>query len=163
MRLADKVQEWLDEMEWKETVDRNEETQTSQLNCIFTINDQGFDLYIETDEQNDFLKVFLYAPFKALANKYDDCIQLFNRINGRRRFGAVCLQDNGRIQYRHTIDVENADLSTIMITNILNEGRSQLEQWFEEISAVALTKKTAQEIFDELDNTSEVDDAPDSI
>jgi len=163
MRLADNVQEWLDEIEWKDTVNRDEETQTSQLSTSFTINEQAFDLFIETDEKKDFLKIFLYAPFKAIANKYDDCIQLFNRINSLRRFGAVCLLDDGRIQFRHTIDIENTELSPIMITNILNEGRSQFEEWFEEISAVALTKKTAQQIFDEMDAPSEEEEVPDSV
>lgn len=163
MRLADNVQEWLDEIEWNNTINRDEETQTSQLCSSFTINEQAFDLFIETDEKKDFLKFFLYAPFKSIANKYDDCIQLFNRINSLRRFGAVCLLDDGRIQYRHTIDIESTELSPIMITNILNEGRSQFEEWFEEISAVALTKKTAQQIFDEMDALSEEEEVPDSV
>ena len=163
MRLAGLVQEWINKLEWNETVGLDEENQTSELNVSLNINDQSFNLWVETDEQKDWIKLYLYAPFNSLSNKYEDCIQLFNRINSRRRFGVIFLLEDGRILFRHIIDVENTEPSIEMIDNMLGQATGLFENWFDEISSVALTKKTAQEIFDELDAPAADDNVPDAI
>jgi hypothetical protein len=163
MRLADKVQDWINKLDWNETVELDEENQSSELNVSLNINDQSFRLWVETDEENDLIKLYLYSPFNSLSNKYEDCIQLFNRINSRRRFGAIFLLQDGRIVFRHIIDVENTEPSIEMIANMLGNATGLFENWFDEISSVALTKKTAQEIFDELDKPVADDNVPDAI
>lgn len=151
MRLANKVQEWLDEMEWEEPLERDEEAQTASYNTRYGIKDQGFDLYIETIEKRDWIQIFLYAPFKARAEQHHQVALLCNRINGSIASGAIHVLDNGRIRFRHTVDMEGAEPSTIMITRMLGAAGDVFDHWFDELSAVALTKTTAQEIFDELD------------
>jgi hypothetical protein len=164
MRLADKVQEWLDQNEWTDVIDRNEENQKSQLNTTYGINNQSFDLYIETEEQKDWLLLYLYAPFNALPDKYKDCMTLFNRINANNFSGAFCLTTSGKIQFRQSIDIENSDPSPKTIENMLNFGSSLIDHWFDEIASVALTKKTVQEVFAELDGLSvDEEEVPDSI
>ena len=164
MRLADKVQEWLDQNEWTDVIDRNEENQKSQLNITYGINNQPFDLYIETDEQKEWVSLYVYAPFNALPGKYKDCMALFNRINANNFIGAFCLTTSGRIQFRQAIDIEDSDPSPMMIENMLNFGSSLIDQWFNEIASVALTKKTVQEVFAELDGSSvDEEEVPDSI
>lgn len=164
MRLADKVQEWLDQNEWTDVIDRNEENQKSQLNITYGINNQPFDLYIETDEQKEWVSLYVYAPFNALPGKYKDCMSLFNRINANNFIGAFCLTTSGRIQFRQAIDIEDSDPSPMMIENMLNFGSSLIDQWFNEIASVALTKKTVQEVFAELDGSSvDEEEVPDSI
>jgi len=64
--------------------------------------------------------------------------------------------DDGRIVFRHTVDVENTQPSVDMIDNMLGQAIKLYETWFNEISSIALTNKTAQEVFDELDKTSEI-------
>jgi len=163
MRLADKVQDWINKLDWNETVELDEENQTSELNVSLNINDQSFNLWVETDEERDWIKLYLYAPFNSLSNKYEDCIQLFNRINSKRRFGVIFLLEDGRIACRHIIDVENTEPSIEMIANMLGQATGLFENWFDEISSVALTKKTAQEIFDELDKPVTDESVPDAI
>ena len=153
MRLADKVQEWLDEQAWKDEQERDPETHQSRVSTCFTINNQRYDLWLETDEQKDWIKLYLYAPFKALPKKLTDCAVLFNRINATHGIGAIHMMPDGRIRFRHIVDVENTEPSIQMISNMLNSGAAVFQNWFEEITAVALSKTTAQEIFDELDQS----------
>ena len=164
MRLADKVQEWLDQKKWTDVIDRNEENQKSQLNTTYGINNQPFDLYIETEEQKEWVLLYLYAPFNALPDKYKDCMALFNRINANNFIGTFCLATGGRIRFRQAIDIEDSDPSTTTIENMLSIGSSIIDQWFDEIASVALTKKTVQEVFAELDGSSvDEEEVPDSI
>ena len=50
MRLASKVQEWIDNREWEDRVEVDEENQRSRINFSYGINEQSFDLWFETDE-----------------------------------------------------------------------------------------------------------------
>jgi hypothetical protein len=168
MRLADKVQEWLNEREWDDKINIDEENQASSLNFTFSIKDQGFNVWIETDEKREYFKVYYYVPFNALSKKFNECTILFNEINKRSRAGAIYLHDNkGVICWRHIIDFEGTDPSIITIQNAFDAGASTLDAWFDEITEVALTKSSAQEIIEQLDASSATEDAeeevPDSI
>ena len=161
MRLADKLQQCLDEMGWDDVIKRNVEKQTSQMSTSWGINEQGFRLYLETDEKKDWIQLYLYTPFSALQNKRAECAILFDFINSASSVGSIHVLRNGDIRFVHTIDFEGAEPSTTMLKNMIYSGSSLFAAWFEEIIAVALTKKTAQEVFDELDKLEE--DAQDKI
>ena len=167
MRLADKVQEWLNYREWDDKINLDDENQTSKINFTLTINDQSFEVYIETDEERDFLKFYFYAPFNALSKKVIDCAILFNHINLCSFSGAITLSDRGRIRWQHIIDFEDTDPSVKTIENAFNAGSHTFSRWFDEISEVALTKTTAQEIIDRLNSDSDAEASeeavPDSI
>ena len=51
MRLADKVQEWLNFREWDDKIDLDEEEQASRVSFTYEIKDQGFQVYVETEEK----------------------------------------------------------------------------------------------------------------
>ena len=93
---------------------------------------------------------------------------MFNRINHRRVAGAMTLSDKGRIRWHHVVDFEETDPSVIAIDNVLMSGVGAFDYWFDEISEIALTKTTAQELFDRLEAEaaeaeSSEEDVPDSI
>ena len=168
MRLADKVQDWLDDIEWKDEISLDQENQTSSLNFTFSIKDQSFKVWIETDEARDFLKIYFYAPFNALSKKHTECALLFNHINFHSHWGAISVVDEkGTIRWRYVIDFEGTDPSVATINNAFNVGVNLLEIWFDEITEVALTKTTAQQIIEQLEASSQVDaseeEVPDSI
>lgn len=151
MRLADSLQKALDDMMWSETLERDEAEQTAMLHVVYQVHEQHFDLYLQTDEEKDWIQVYLYTPFHALAAKHHDCALLCNRINCSFASGSIQMLSDGRIRFRHTVDVEGTEPSTAMIRNLIYAGGELFDLWFEELSAVALTKTTAQEIFARLD------------
>ena len=168
MRLAEKLQDWLDDIEWKDEISLDEENQTSSLNFTFSIKDQSFKVWIETDEARDFLKIYFYAPFNALSKKLTECAVLFNHINYKSYWGALSVVDEkGTIRWRYVIDFEGTDPSVATINNAINVGSNLFENWFDEITEVALTKTTAQQIIDQLKAASEAESSeeavPDSI
>jgi hypothetical protein len=168
MRLADAVQEWLNYREWDDKINLDDENQTSRVNFSYNINDQSFNVFVETDEERDFLKFYFYAPFNAASKKNVDCAILFNHINLCSLSGAITLDyDKGRIRWHHIIDFEDTDPSVTTINNGFNAGSNSFSRWFDEISEVALTKTTAQEIIERLNSDSEAEASeeavPDSI
>ena len=69
MRLAEKVQEWIYSLEWEDKIEVDEDNQTSQVNFKYRINEQSFNVWVETDEQTDVVKAYIYAPFKVIPKK----------------------------------------------------------------------------------------------
>ena len=168
MRLADVVQEWVNYREWDDKVNLDDENQTSSLDFTYLIKDQSFKVWIETDEARDYLKIYIYAPFNALSKKLTECAVLFNHINASSYWGALSVIDEkGTIRWRYVIDFEGTDPSVATINNAINVGSNLLENWFDEITEVALTKTTAQQIIDQLKAASEAESSeeavPDSI
>ena len=164
MRLAAKVQEWIEKREWEDKVEVDEENQRSRINFTYDINEQPFDFWFETDENKEHLELYLYYPFKVKKDKLKDFVLLLNFIHSKSSIGGFCVLANRRIQYRHFIDVENAEPSIEMINNMVGAGESIVTEWFEEMTLVALTSKTTREIIDDLSATSdETEEVPDSI
>ncbi len=162
MRLADKVQEWLNEREWDEEIILDEENETSSVNFRYIIKDQSVEIFIETDEKLDLLKFYFYAPFNALPQKFIDCAVLFNHINAFYRGGSITLDYDGNIRWCYFIGFQETDPSIRTISNAFNAGGQLFDEWFDEISEVALTKTTWQEMMDRFNADSEKD-VPDSV
>ena len=159
MKLAKKVQDWLTDQEWDDEITLDDENQTSSVSFFFTIKNQSFKVWLETDEKRDMLKVYFYAPFYALSTKLTDCSILFNHINTCSNWGSItCKDEKGAIRWRHSIDFEGTDPSIAMIDNAFHVGANLFEHWFEEITSVALTQTTAKEIIDQCNATSEQED-----
>ena len=82
MKLANKVQEWVISKDIEHQFTVNEDDQTSMLKFSYLLNSQKFLGIIETDEQRDAIKAFIYAPFNVLPNKINEfCILLMYSID----------------------------------------------------------------------------------
>lgn len=157
MKLADKVQDWLNKLEWEDKIVLDEENQTSSLNFTYSIKDQSFKAWVETDEERDVFKVYFYAPFNALSTKHTECAVLFNYINAISDWGSISLLDTkGTIRWRYVIDFEDTTPSVSAINNAFMVGANLLGTWFDEITEVALTKASAQEIIDRITTDDEL-------
>ena len=149
MKLAAKVQECIAINEWNDKILCDDENKTSSVSFIYIINKQSFKIWLETDENKDMISVYVYAPFNALPNKRHDCSMLFNHINNNTVWGSIaCDDENGSIRWRHSVDFEDTDPSIAAIENAFRVGGNIFNKWYDEITAVALTKTTAQEVID---------------
>jgi len=154
MRLADKVQDWLDEQDWEDAIERDEVAQTAELHTIYRVQNQPCDLFINTIEEKHWISLFLYLPFRARNEKRADVMQLCNRINATySQFGSLHVLPNSRIRFRHTLDVEGAELSTIAIQRMLEAAGQLIDHFLSDLAAVALTSLTAQAVFERFDQT----------
>ena len=148
MKLAAKVQEWITQNGWSDKISFDDENQTSSVSFIYIINEQPFKSWVETYENKNMISVFIYSPFNALSNKLNDCSILFNHINNNTVWGSIACNENGSIRWRHSVDFEDTDPSVAAIENAFRVGGSIFKEWYDEITSVALTKTTAQELID---------------
>ncbi|MEI8186827.1 MAG: hypothetical protein WCG19_09025 [Chlorobiaceae bacterium] len=160
MRLARLIEEFIAEKEWDDEIEKDVENGMCQLSTSLSINNQSFRLYIEGDENRNFLFLYLYAPFSIIEGKYVDACMLFNFINNIYVYpGRLTAGDDGSIRYIDIIDVENFEPSIEIIQNMLGNGVSLFNNNTEEIAAVALTQKTYEAIRGELEKNTALKEA----
>jgi hypothetical protein len=152
MRLTATVQQWLDSNGWEDPIEVNQEEQTSQLNFTYQIQEQSFNVWIETNEKRSSISIYLYAPFKVLPNKIDDFCKLQNEINISILCGSLVTFPKGNIRYQYTTRFINAEPSIEIIDNMLEAGYHSFNEHWDDISTVALTKTSYQTIVDQRDS-----------
>lgn len=154
MKLSNKIQNWITSKDVDHDFKLDEGKQASFLKFEYKIDDRTFLGIIETDEQRDAIKAYIYIPFNVTPEKLNEFSILLNRINSVELFGAVTVANDGTVRWRHIVDFENTEPSIETIDNLFNPGCNIMENWFDEMFAVALTDITAQEILDNLDSES---------
>ena len=100
------------------------------------------------------LKFYFYPPIYALPQKFIDCAVLFNYINSIYSGGSIASDFDGNIRWSYFIRFRETDPSIKTINDAFAAGKELFEQWFDEISEVALTQTTWQEILDRVDADS---------
>ena len=153
MRLADLIDEYIASQSWgNEVTERYETDNTSSYGTILSVANQSFRLFIDSDEDRDFLMLYLYAPFSVLDGKSVDAALLFNFMNDNFVYrGRITVKDDGRICYKDIVDVEDVEPPIALIDNMLISGIDFYSRHIEAIAAVALTQKTYESIREEYD------------
>ncbi len=153
MRIADFIEEFIVAEKWdNDVLIRNEEDNTSALTTSYGIKNQKFRLFIESDEDNEMVFIYLYTPFSVVEGKSVDAALLFNYINVRFIFpGKLTLMDSGDIRYVQIIDLENVVAPVALIKNMISGAANCFSYNIEQIAAVALTQKTYEAIREEYD------------
>ena len=152
MRLTAVLAAWLKEQEWKDEVEINEGRDFSRVATEIPIAEQDHRLYLECGEKEERFLVFFYSPLNVPASRIKDAAVLMNRINQRLPLGRVVTPDDGTprpVQYKAVIDVEGSEFASEQITNMVASGISVFEDFGSVFGALAVTKQSADQIWDE--------------
>jgi len=148
MRLADVIDEFIASQGWgNDVAERDESDNTSSYSTTLSVANQSFRLFIDSDEDRDFLMLYLYATFNVMQGKSVDAALLFNFMNDNFVYrGRITVKDDGRVCYKDIVDVENLEPPIALIDNMLMSAIALYTNHIESIAAVALTKKTYETI-----------------
>lgn len=163
MSLKEKLEDWVKFKEWDDEVGIDEDGDSS-LAFTADIDGQTFKVFFEGDETRNWLKFFLYAPFNARAEKFEEMLKLVNHIHGSTYYGRLMIDaDSGVIQYKQIVCIADAEITNLFIENIFQTGVAIYSTWLDELAAVALTKKTFEQLKQEWDAESSSTEAPDNL
>jgi hypothetical protein len=167
MKLPNVVQTFLDDMGWDDEITIDESAGLSQLKTGVSINDQPYTLVIETDEQRSWIVLFLYNLSSNVPEKrMSEACHLVNAINNRVQMGKIMVtKAAGPFRFVHAVDLEGVEASGIVVQNMYSAGVGVFTVWADALSAVALTKTSAEEILKEIDQQAESADGqmPDAL
>jgi hypothetical protein len=152
MHLAGVIEEFVEEVGWKDEVERIEEEGTSRLAVRLTVSNQSYRLFIEGYEARQWVALFLYPPFGVIDGKFLDACMLFNFINDSYSYtGRITVHDDGTIRYRQIVDVGNVVPTAGMIRDMLRCAVNLFETNADSITSVALTGKSYESIRAEIE------------
>ena len=150
MKYRDLLQEYLASREWTDELAVDEENSAVQLDTGVSIGEQRGRLIVEASDQSDFVDVFFYlSGVTCKQAKFGEMTKLFNGIHQWMRYGRFELLDDGTIRWFHRVDFEGSSPTATSIHRIVQPGWELVVRWADPISAVALTKQTAEEALEE--------------
>lgn len=152
MRLAKTAQQFLTEREWSYELARKDNTQKHNFRTHVTINRQTYSVFIDTDEDQEVVEVYLYSPFSLDSKRVHELAVILNRINMRLvlgRFATDDDDDSNPIQWKAAIDVEGGSLSVDQLSTMVSAGCGSFRQHAELLSVVGFTKCSVDEAWDE--------------
>ena len=146
------LQEFLDGREWEDEIRVNEENQSVQVVCSVDFGEyKDGRLFIDASDTNSMYGVFFYYPFKCKESKFTEMCVLLNRIHNLHPYGRYeLLTSDGGIRWMQNVDFEGAEPSGQSIELMVGPGWQALSYWAETIAAVALTKVSAEEAYQQL-------------
>lgn len=163
MSLKEKLEDWVKFKEWDDEVGIDEDGDSS-LAFSVDIEGQTFKVFFEGDETRNWLKFFLYAPFNARNDKFEDMLKLANHIHGSTYYGRLMIDaDNGVIQYKQIVCIADAQITNLFIENIFQTGIALYSTWLDDLASVALTKKTFEQLKQDWDADSSSTEVPEKL
>ena len=139
------LQDWVKSKDWEDEVSYDEQTTESAVNFTLDLNEQSFRVFVEGEENRDWLSLYMYTPFNVKNNKTIDALKLFNQIHRGTHYGKLVLSDNGAIQYVQRISLKGVTPDIIIIDEMYSTAIHLFEAWLDDIAAIALTKTTFDE------------------
>lgn len=162
------LKDFLDAREWTDELEVDQATLQVSLGTGIDIGSQSGRLIIEADCKSAVIDVYIYYELKCKEAKLDQLTLLLNGIHQRWAYGRFVVFPSGQIRWQHRVDFEDASPTGNSINNIVRPGWEAVGMFADVISAVALTKQTAEEALAEYDEAmsdgnSSDDEAPSEL
>lgn len=150
-RLARIVQDALDQLDWTDEIDDDEATGQSHVATTALIDEQSCRVFIDTNEEQDAISVFLYPPFYVKAAHYPEACLLVNAINVQVRHGHLeIVPDAGLLRVVLSADVEGASPTGLFVVRMLQCGHAVLGEWLGALAAVGICGRPAATVLAEM-------------
>ena len=150
MRCTQAIQDFLDQQEWNDEIEINEDRTAGRLATSMTLNEQSCRLYVEAEETEERVYVYLYFPIQTPPARLPDVVRLLNRINAPMKLGRLACFDDGdanAIQYKASIDVEDGTIVGTQIASMLIPGRFTFLRYWDLLMSACLTKQGADALW----------------
>lgn len=152
MKLHDIVQQYLDLVEWRDSIRIADDGEASSMGTQLVLHDQTCRLYVDTDERRTMILVYLYAPFRVREAKRTEAVELINALHRRFPIGRLEMDPaDGELRYRHSVDVEHVQPTAEFVGDMVSGAAAIFDRYLPALAEVAFTERSAREILDTLD------------
>jgi hypothetical protein len=163
-RLSNVVRAFLAEhdLEDEVTVDGH----TSQVSTYVSIHEQPFKLYIEVDERQQLLSVFIYSPIRVPLCRLPETVQFLNKANTAAAMGRFAIDDDGEanpVQWMCTYDLEGGTITPRQIELMVGYGTHAFRSCWRGIVSVAILDASADEAHEDTCDVQPAVALPDNV
>jgi len=132
--LTSLVSEWAKENEIEDEIEINDDQTGSTLRTILDIKDQGCTLYLESNEEDKTIFIYLYADFAIVReNSITAAALLVNEINAELPVGRLIAVVDKAYQFGYALDASSAPPSMEALNSVVGIANSVFENHFEEL------------------------------
>lgn len=150
MALKGIMQQFLDEVDWKDEIEHDNDDATDFVSTGLQIDGQNYRLILITDENAQTIRVSLVSPIRIPKLRVKEAAFVLNAINLRIRFGNLELDDEGVVYYRWGMDIEGGTASPTQFRNLISAASASFDgPRCAAIGASAFTRKTGESIIKE--------------
>lgn len=141
------VEKWAAET-WNEppTLKKNDDGDSGTLKFTHEGNCGDFDGFLEISNSKDMIVMYLYAPNVLPERSFDLAMDAVARINQDMAVGNVEIvrKKENFFRFRAGIDVEDGNLSTTMLDNLLKIAINTVERYFPAILSICFSGITPE-------------------
>lgn len=148
MPLTTIVERYVRAQEWTDELSVDHPARRSTLATRLIADSQSYSLYIETDEEQEVMSVFIYTPFAVPADRISEMARLINLINNKLVLGRLASADDGEsnsVQFRASVDFTASHCSREQIEIMVNQGMWSLRHYEKALAAVSFADLSALE------------------
>ena len=147
-RILDALKEFFSEDEWEYAVMEGK----SVLRMGFSGDNGNWICYAQTREAQNQFMFYSLCPLNVPARKLQDMAEFLTRANYGIIVGNFELDyDDGEIRYKTSIDVEDAELSSMHIRHLVYANVTTLDRYLPGIMAVLAGSRTPREAIEDID------------
>jgi hypothetical protein len=153
MRLGSVLQQWLSEKEWEDPIDVDADRNRAMAKIDVTIGEVELKGVIETWEDVQWCKCFVYLPDpKIPVKRLDEVKKYIAEVNSLPLIGCLQLLESERtVRYYGSFDVEDATFEPAHINNLFGAGMGKMEHCFPQLMAICFGGKSADEVLNSND------------
>lgn len=149
MRLTAIIQEWLDGLGWDDEIDIDHEGRTSTLSSSVNNDGVSYTIFIEAEENSEWLSVFMYSIVEIPKRRFADACELANIINLRLGLGRFAVTSDQRIQFKSIADLEGCKPTVAVLKNLVTAGDAAFTRWFGAFGKIIFTDLSPDQIVKE--------------
>lgn len=149
MKLTHLVDAWLKEEEWEDEIKINHANKTSRVRTGITHKGTDFLVFIEVDEEQEWLFVFCYTPFAVSKERFAVAYELLNRINLEIALGRFAINSKGEFQFSVAADQDGAEFTPRVIGNLMDAAMGACGKWVPALAKLVYTQLTVEQILKE--------------
>ena len=154
MPLTQIIKSWMVKEGWNDELEIDIDTSTSRISTKMRIEDQSYRLYIDVNEQQKTIDLYLYTPFDVPPKRHDAMAIILNQVNYRNaagRFGFNYDRTANPVQYLLRIDAEYSQPTLNQISYSLSQACTNAGRFHQLLAATAMTELDANELWGDFD------------
>jgi hypothetical protein len=125
--------------------------EAESLQSSFSAENGTYSVFIDTNEEQALVGVFVYAPTKVPERNRRAVMEYLTRLNYGLRLGGFELDLNdGEVRYTQNMDIEGATLTNAMLLNMLHFALDVMDQYYPGLMRVIYADADPKEAFETL-------------
>jgi hypothetical protein len=148
-QILDTAEEWLKKDDWK--YDREDDK--NLIRCGVKAENASYRIVLQEKPELDILLLYVFNQNNIVEDKRMTIAEFLTRANYGLNTGNFEFDmSDGELRYKVSVDVEGAQLTSVMVKNMISAGVSTMDRYYPGIMAISFAEASAEEAIKKIEN-----------